>query len=82
MTVFVNMMQVAIDNIACGTKAIRGNGASVYKSLSFALYRNENKFDRIIDGCIRVFRHILMIYYNGIKSAAQLSKTSINMKFS
>ena len=33
---------------------------------------DENKFDKIIDDCIRVFKNISMIYYNSVEFAAQL----------
>ena len=66
------MAQIVINNIVYEKKAIKGDGACVYRSLSFVLYGDENKYDRIIDDCIRVFRHIPIIYYNGVEFAAQL----------
>ena len=67
-----NMAQIVINNAKYEKKAIKGDGACVYRSLSFALYGDENKYDRIIDDCIRVFKHIPMIYYNGVEFAAQI----------
>ena len=66
------MAQIVINNAVYEKKAIKGDGACVYRSLSFALCGDENKYDRIIDDCIRVFRQIPMIYYNGVEFAAQL----------
>ena len=65
------MTQVVIDNAVYEKKAIKGDGACVYRSLSFAFYGDENKYDSIIDDCLRVFKHIPMIYYNGVEFAAQ-----------
>ena len=53
-------------------KAIKGDGACIYRSLSFALYGDENRYDRIIDDFIQLFRQISMIYYNCVEFAAQL----------
>ncbi len=65
------MTHVIIDNIVYEKKVIKGDGACVYRSLSFALCGDENKFDKIIDDCIQVFKNIPMIYYNGVQFAAQ-----------
>ena len=68
---FENMVQLVINDIVYENKAIKGDGACVYRSLSFALCGDENKLDKIIGDCIQVFKNIPMIYYNGVEFAAQ-----------
>ncbi len=47
-----NMVQLVINDIVYENKAIKGDGACVYRSLSFVLCGDENKFDKIIGDCI------------------------------
>ena len=51
-------------------KVITGDGAYGYRSLSYALCGDENKFDCIIRDCIKVFTHIPMFYYHEVEFAA------------
>ena len=61
-------------------KVITGDGACGYRSLSYALCGDENKFDCIIRDCIKVFKHIPMFYYHGVEFAANKSDEEGNIE--
>jgi hypothetical protein len=50
---------------------IKGDGACVYRSLSFCLCGNEDNFDVVINDCLTVFKTFPILYYEGVSFAAQ-----------
>jgi hypothetical protein len=60
-----------INDVAYEQKCIKGDGACVYRSLSFSLCGNEDDFEIIINDCLTVFKHLPMLYYQGVSFAVQ-----------
>jgi hypothetical protein len=61
-----------IDNIAYEVKSIIGDGACLYRSVSFALCGDENNYEKVIRDCILMFQEFLTeLYYSRVSFASQ-----------
>ena len=60
---------IEIDSVMYEKKVITGDGACGYRSPSYALCGDENKFESIIQDYIRVFKYFPMFYYHGVEFA-------------
>jgi hypothetical protein len=62
---------MAVDRTAYVVKPIKGDGFCVYRSLSYALCGDEDKFEKVIHDCLVVFKQFPMLYTAGVSFAAQ-----------